>query len=251
VSQAKEWAVVTGATGVFGYAIVARLLQRGLCVLAVARNADNLRALAEAHPAVALCRADVSCDEAIDRIAEQLDAPVRLAVHGPGLAGAGGIMEATPAALVEACNVKVAGLLRLLRAVEPRLVAGSRLVAIAGHYGLEPTEYAAGPGVANAALINLMRQVSLAYGSRGVTAHTLCPGPADSPRLRSVAAKRASLRGSSESSVLETMRSESSIGAFTSPEQVAWAIELLLAPEADAMTGSAIMLDAGRRRGLP
>ncbi|PKO88580.1 MAG: short-chain dehydrogenase, partial [Betaproteobacteria bacterium HGW-Betaproteobacteria-12] len=30
-----------------------------------------------------------------------------------------------------------------------------------------------------------------------------------------------------------------------------WAVTLLLAPEADAMTGSSLMLDAGRRRGLP
>ena len=47
------------------------------------------------------------------------------------------------------------------------------------------------------------------------------------------------------------MRAESSIGAFTTPAQVAWAVALLLAPEADAMTGSTFMLDAGRRRGLP
>jgi len=32
---------------------------------------------------------------------------------------------------------------------------------------------------------------------------------------------------------------------------VAWAVSVLLAPEADAMTGSSLMLDSGRRRGLP
>jgi enoyl-[acyl-carrier-protein] reductase (NADH) len=47
------------------------------------------------------------------------------------------------------------------------------------------------------------------------------------------------------------MCAESSLGTFTTPEQVAWAVALLLAPEADAMTGSTLMLDSGRRRGLP
>ena len=32
---------------------------------------------------------------------------------------------------------------------------------------------------------------------------------------------------------------------------IAWGVALLLDPEADAMTGSTLMLDSGRRRGLP
>jgi len=50
--------------------------------------------------------------------------------------------------------------------------------------------------------------------------------------------------------VLDEMRGESAIGAFATPQQVAWAIALLLDPRADAMAGSTIMVDAGRRRGL-
>ena len=51
--------------------------------------------------------------------------------------------------------------------------------------------------------------------------------------------------------VLEEMRKESSTGSFTTAEQVAWAVSVLLAPEADALTGSPLKLDSGRRRGLP
>jgi hypothetical protein len=66
-----------------------------------------------------------------------------------------------------------------------------------------------------------------------------------------VAADRARLQGSTVEAVLASMKAESSIHAFTEPGQVAWALEMLLAPEASAMTGSSLMLDAGRRRGLP
>jgi len=110
---------------------------------------------------------------------------------------------------------------------------------------------AASAGVANAALANVVRQLSLAYGPRGVTAHLIAPGPADTERLRRVAADRAALRGISVDEVMAGMLAESSIGRFTTPEQVAWAVSILLAPEADAMTGSSLMLDSGRRRGLP
>jgi NAD(P)-dependent dehydrogenase (short-subunit alcohol dehydrogenase family) len=140
---------------------------------------------------------------------------------------------------------------RLVRAIEPFLRKGSRLVAIGGHYGFEPTAYAATAGVANAALANVVRQLSWAYGSEGVTAHLIAPGPADTDRLHNVAKARGAATGMSAEEVLADMKAESAIGALVEPEQVAWAVELLLAPEADALAGSSLMLDAGRRRGLP
>ena len=246
-----ELAVVVGATGAFGQAIVARLRACGLDVLAVARSEGDLAALGERHAGVLGCVADLASDEAIERIAGRIDRPVRMAVHGPGVTVAGGVLEAPPVALAEAMNLKVGGMLRLVRALDAHLVAGARLVAIGGHYGFEPSAYAAAAGVANSALMNLIRQLSLAYGTRGITAHLIAPGPADTERLHRVVADRAAQGGLSHEAVLDAMRAESSIGAFTTPEQVAWAVSLLLAEEAAAMTGSALMLDSGRRRGLP
>lgn len=247
----KELAVVVGATGAFGQAIVERLCAAGVDVLAVARSAASLDGLASRYPGVTACVADVARDEAIGQIAAAVDRPVRMIVHGPGVAVAGGVLEAPTGALVDAVNIKVGGLLRLVRAVDGHLARGSRLVAIGGHYGFEPTAYAAAPGVANAALANVVRQLSLAYGPRGATAHLIAPGPADTERLQRVAADRAAQRGVDTAAVLAELCAESSLGALTTPSQVAWAVSLLLAPEADAMTGSTLMLDAGRRRGLP
>lgn len=246
-----ELAVVVGATGDFGKEIVARLCDRGLGVVAVSRTEAALEALVARHPEVRACAADIASDEAITAVARAVDRPVRMVVHGPGVAVAGGILSAPTAAVVDATNIKVGGMLRLARAVDQRLLRGSRLVAIGGHYGFEPTAYAAAAGIANAALVNLMRQLSLAYGPRGVTAHLIAPGPADTERLHRVAADRAALLGIDVEEVLAQMRAESSIGAFATPAQVAWAVSLLLDPEADAMTGATLMLDAGRRRGLP
>ena len=246
-----ELAVVVGATGAFGKAMVDRLAAAGLGVVAVARSVDSLAALRDRVPGLVACAADIADDAAIEAIAAAVDRPVRMVVHGPGVAVAGGILTAPTGSMVDAVNIKVGGLLRLTRAVDGRLAAGSRIVAIGGHYGFEPTAYAASAGVANAALANVVRQLSLAYGPRGVTAHLIAPGPADTERLRRVAADRAALRGISVDEVMAGMLAESSIGRFTTPEQVAWAVSILLAPEADAMTGSSLMLDSGRRRGLP
>ena len=251
MDRQAELAVVVGATGAFGKAMVDRLAAAGLGVVAVARSVDTLAALRDRVPGLVACAADIADDAAIEAIAAAVDRPVRVVVHGPGVAVVGGILTAPTGSMVDAVNIKVGGLLRLTRAVDGRLAAGSRIVAIGGHYGFEPTAYAASAGVANAALVNVVRQLSLAYGPRGVTAHLIAPGPADTERLRRVAADRAAQRGITVDAVLAEMLAESSIGRFTTPEQVAWAVSILLAPEADAMTGSSLMLDSGRRRGLP
>lgn len=247
----KNTAVVVGATGAFGQSIIKKLLSEGLHVIAVARTESSLAALADEYPGLGTCVADISSDSSIDAIRNALSGPVQMVVHGPGVGVAGGILEAPTATMVDAVNIKVGGFMRLCRAVDDCLIPQARLVAIAGHYGLEPTAYAASAGVANAALFNVVRQYSLALGERGITAHTIAPGPADTERLRRVAQARADQRGISLDEVLDEMKADSSTASFTTPEQVAWAVANLLAPEADSMTGSTLMLDSGRRRGLP
>ena len=271
--RARELAVLVGASGAFGAAITRRLLGAGLDVVAVGRRAGALDELrmrlrdevgaagdggtdspTTGHAAAGeliACAADIGDDAAIDAIRASLDRPVRMLVHGPGVAVAGGILDAPTSALVDAVNLKCGGLIRLVRAADDRLARGARIVAIGGHYGFEPSAYAAAPGIANAALVNLVRQLSLVYGGRGITAHLVAPGPADTERLRRVATERARQRGIALDDVLDEMRAESSTASFTTPEQVAWAVAMLLDPAADAMTGSTLMLDSGRRRGLP
>lgn len=247
----REIAVVVGATGAMGQVIVHRLAANGLRVVAVARSTESLASLVASNPAVVACAADIATDSSIDAIRVAADGPVRMVVHGPGVATAGGVLTAPTEAVVEAVNIKVGGMLRLVRAVDSRLVRGSRLVAIGGHYGFEPTAYAATAGVANAALSNLMRQYSWAYGDRGITAHLIAPGPADTDRLHRIAAQRAQREGIAAEQVLAEMKKESAIGAFTTVEQIAWMVATLLAPEADALAGGTLFMDAGRRRGLP
>lgn len=250
-----EHVVIVGAGGAIARHIALRVAAAGKHVIGIARSLDSLMMLADEMAAAGRgflpLAADMASDAAIAQIAGALDRPVAMIVHSPGLPVAGGIRQAPTDALVEAYNIKVGGLVRLVRSVEARLRRGSRLVAIGGHYGFEPTAYAATAGVANAALANLVRQLNWAYGPDGITAHLVAPGPVDSDRLRSVATARARSAGSTLEAELGVMAAESAIGAFTTVDQIAWAVANLLAPEADAMAGSTLFLDSGRRRGLP
>lgn len=249
-------AVVVGATGTIGRAVIGRLTRRGLPVLAVARGKADLDELASANELVTPCPADIGSNDAIQAIGSALTGlggiggSVRMAVFAAGLPVRGSADTIDPDALAAGSNIKVGGLLRLLHAVRDHLVPGSRFVTFAGSLGLEPRAHEAGPGAVNAAVFNLMRQISLLYGPRGVTTHTLSPGPADTPRLRRIVAAVAAERGAAEEEVWQEYVAQNSLGRLPTADELAWAVELLLDPEADVLHGSVLYLDAGGHRGI-
>jgi NAD(P)-dependent dehydrogenase (short-subunit alcohol dehydrogenase family) len=197
------------------------------------------------------CAADIGSDEAVAAIAAAVgDRPVRMVVQAAGLPAAGPLATIEPDALGRAVALKCGGLLRLVRAVDGRLQPGARVVALGGHYGIEPAPYACAAGVTNAALANLVRQLATAYGPRGITAHLVAPGPADTPRLRALSRQAAETRGVPVETVLAERAAESPLGRLVTPAEVAWAVATLLAPEAAALDGSALSLDVGARRGI-
>lgn len=50
--------------------------------------------------------------------------------------------------------------------------------------------------------------------------------------------------------MLAERAAESPLGRLVTPDEVAWAVAMLLAPEADALHGSMLSLDVGARRGI-
>lgn len=233
-----------------GRAVVRRLTAHRVPVLAVARGAGPLAELAAGEPLLRVCVADLGSDSAVGAIADALDGPVRMAVFGAALPVQGSLDVIDPVALAHATDVKVAGMVRMVNGVRDRLVVGSRLVAIAGSLGLEPNASAAAPGVANAGLFNLMRQLGLLWGPRGVTTHTLAPGPIDSPRLHALVATAAEERGVTVEEAMASYTERTSLGRLPTADEIAWMVESLLAPEASALHGSVITLDGGVRHGL-
>ncbi len=247
-------AVVTGASGALGSAVCRELLGHGLEVTAVARDAAALAALVEATGAdggLRGCAGDVTDAGFGEVLAAAVPAgPVRMVVHAVGLPPAGPTATVDPDALGQAVAIKAGGLLRMLRALDDRLVPGSRVVAVGGHFGSEPSTGAATAGVANAALANLVRQLADLYGPRGVTVHLVAPGPLDTPRLHRIAGEAAAARGVDAEVVLAEYRAKSPLGRLVGVEQVSALIGLLLSPAAEALHGSTLALDGGARRGI-
>ena len=238
--------VVSGATGALGSAIVERLVRADVPIIAIARSQDALKGLGARFPGIQLIACDLSRD--IPVIEESRISGV---VHAAGAAFGGGVLDVEPAAVLDGINLKVNGLLRLIRSVDAWLVEGSRIIALGGNLGLDPVAGAAVPGVTNAALANLIRQLSRAYAPRRVTAHLVSPGPVDTERLRLRAEDEARFSGSSREEIYSGYASSSPLGRLTTPAEVAWAVQLLFEPEAVALAGSTLFLDSGIRTSIP
>jgi NAD(P)-dependent dehydrogenase (short-subunit alcohol dehydrogenase family) len=174
-----------------------------------------------------------------------------MAVHMAAAPLGGHILETSASTVLQAVDVKVNGLLRLVRAVQPNLVQGSRVVAVGGNLGFDPVDGVSTAGIANAAQANAVRQLSQALGPRGVTCHTVAPGPVATERWRRMTATQAADEGIAVDDVRRRAAADSPLARLITPEEVAWAIARLADPEAAALTGSTLLLDGGRRRALP
>lgn len=244
--------VVTGATGDLGRAIVARLVAEEHVILAVARDEGRLTALAATSSLISPVVADLADDSAVERInAALVGSTVRMAVHCAAARVGGDVLEVATADVLTAVDIKVNGLLRLVRAVRPLLRAGSRVVAIGGNLGFDPIPDAATAGIGSAAQANAVRQLNRALAPLGVTCHTVAPGPVATDRWYAIAATEARRRGVDEEVVRGEAMAQSPLGRLTTPEEVAWMVARLADPEAGALAGSTLLLDTGRRSALP
>jgi NAD(P)-dependent dehydrogenase (short-subunit alcohol dehydrogenase family) len=252
---AGDVAVVAGATGALGSAIVRRLRAASLTVVAIARSVDDLAALTATDPGIVPLAADLTDDALTTALAARLDelgGPVRMIVQAAGLPGSGNVDTITGAEMAAGIDAKIGGFVRLIRGAQTHFADGSRVVVLGGHYGYEPSPAAPLAGMANAALGNFVRSLSDRWGPDGVTVHLIAPGPVDSPRMHGIAERTAQRRddGTTAEQVLDEYRSGSPLGRLTTIDEVAWAVGLLLDPEAASLHGATLSLDLGRRRGI-
>ena len=247
----REWAVVVGASGAIGRHIVERFRSLGLGVVAVGRKVEALEEVSDGRPEIVVCSADIRTDEGESLIRRAIPGTVRIAVNSAAAPMGGPILDSSPEAIREATDVKVNGTLRLVRAVRERLTVDSRIVAIGGNLGYDPIPEASTAGVANAALANAVRQLSRALGPQGVTCHVVAPGPVWTERLQSMLADASASRGVTEDEILKEFQDRSPIGHLVTIDEVVWAVELLLAPEARTLAGGTLLLDAGQRTAIP
>jgi len=242
--------VVVGAAGALGRAAVQQLARSGHELVLVGRSLAALEDLAAEVPGARAIACDVTSDDDVAALAAEVG-PVRMLVYLPAAPTAGGIDQAPVEAILAAVDVKVGGLLRLIRSLTPDTATPDRAVAVVvgGNLAYDPIPHAATSGIANAAQANAVRQ--LQSSATNWRFHVVAPGPVATERWEQLAAAEAEKRGTDIEVIRAEQTASSPLGRLTTPEEVAWAVTMLADPKAAALHGSTLLLDTGRRTAIP
>jgi 3-oxoacyl-[acyl-carrier protein] reductase len=249
-------AIVIGASGAIGHAIAQRLaLHDGLDLICCSRSVENFVRPSVGPGRVEVQALDVTSDSSVVSLRELIGArSVVLLVNAVGsdLEETG---DGTPVMGVDETRVrrdlelKLFGLLRLVRGLEDRLDEGAKIVSIGGNLGVEPLGDTGGIGIADAALSNMVRQMSKSGQNHRRSVHVIAPGPVRSPRI----AKLVEMQQSAELAAGREFNRESAERALklVEPDDVAWLVDALFTGAGSAMTGGTLLIDNGLRMGTP
>jgi NADP-dependent 3-hydroxy acid dehydrogenase YdfG len=143
--QPRRVAVVTGASSGIGEATARTLARQGFHVVAVARRADRIEALAAEIAGTAIV-ADVTDDAAVDALADRLDRVDVLVNNAGGARGLAAVADADLEHWRWMWETNVMGTLRVTRALLPQLIASrdGLIVTITSVAALETYDGGAG-----------------------------------------------------------------------------------------------------------
>jgi NAD(P)-dependent dehydrogenase (short-subunit alcohol dehydrogenase family) len=229
--------VVTGGTRGIGRAVVERFAAAGDEVVAVGRSGP---AAVTAH-AFEAC--DVTDEAAVGALFDGLG-PVDVLVNNAGVSASAPLGRTTLADWHDQFDVNATGAFLCTRAVLDgmRERDSGRIVTVASVAGRAGSRYTSAYTASKHAAVGLMRAVAAEVAGSGVTANAVCPAFVRTDMTRRTAEKIAARTGRDGEAALAAL---SPLGRLLEPDEVAFAVAFLAAPEAGAINGQTLILDGG------
>jgi NAD(P)-dependent dehydrogenase (short-subunit alcohol dehydrogenase family) len=138
--------------------------------------------------------------------------------------------------------VNATGAFLCTRAALPRLNEHGRIVTVASVSGRVGTKYTAAYTASKHAAVGLMRSAAAELAGTTKTANAVCPGYVRTEMTERTIANIEARTGRDGEAELAKL---SPLGRLIEPEEVAFAVAFLAAPEAGAINGQTLILDGG------
>ena len=221
--------VVTGGTRGIGAAIVERFRETGDEVIAVGR-----------------AECDVTDEAAVAALFERVG-DVDVLVNNAGVASSAPLPRTTLADWREQLDVNATGAFLCTRAALPRMLerGGGRIVTVASRAGVAGSKYTSAYTASKHAAVGLMRAVAAEVAGTGVTANAVCPTFVRTDMTSDSVRRIVERTGRSEREAEAALAGASPLGRLLEPDEVAFAVAFLAAPEAGAINGQTLILDGG------
>jgi NAD(P)-dependent dehydrogenase (short-subunit alcohol dehydrogenase family) len=225
--------VVTGGTRGIGRAIAERFEAAGDRVVAFGR-AD----------------CDVTDDRAVAAAFERIGA-VDVLVNNAGISSSADVSRTTLGDWHRQMGVNATGAFLCTRAVLAgmRERDSGRIVTVASTAGLAGARYTAAYTASKHAAVGLMRAVAAEVAGSGVTANAVCPAFVDTDMTFESVERIVARTGRSGAEAQAALAATTPLGRLLAPEEVAFAVAFLAAPEAGAINGQTLVLDGGGIQG--
>jgi NAD(P)-dependent dehydrogenase (short-subunit alcohol dehydrogenase family) len=241
-------AVVTGAGKGIGLAIARRLAQEGADVVAVARtSAPDERGI---KPVLLDLTAPESAAALADVVGEADILVNNLGGVVPASATAQSFLDVDDATWQSTFELNFFSTVRITRALLPGLLRRSGVIvnvsSIGARASFRPVDY----GTAKAALNNFTKALAEEFGSQGLRAVTVSPGPTRTPIWtdpQGPAGLLAQASGVSIEEILAGLPAAMGIttGRLTEPEETAALIAFVVSARGGNLTGADFVADGG------
>lgn len=246
--------LVTGASRGIGRTIAEQMAAEGANVVLAARS-DGVEETAEridAPDRTLTVEMDVTDEAQVeDGIAAAVDrfGGLDCVVNNAGVAGPTSPVEATSRADWEATMaVNTTGVFLVSKHAIPPLRESDRgsIVNISSITGKRTRPNRSPYAASKMAVVGFTRTLAEEVGADGITANTICPGAADSPRIDRLMAEQAEERGISPEEAKQTILADQTmLGHIVEPVDVANLAVFLASDRARNVTGQDINVDAG------
>ncbi len=251
-------AIVSGASKGIGKAIALELAREGCRVVLCARGEENLREAAgevgKVGDALAV-PADVTKPEEVEKLVEEAVVHygrIDILVNNAGGVGRPATFEElSDEEWAEVLDLNLLSAVRLTRAALPymREQGWGRVINVASESGIQPDPYMPHYNASKAALINLTKSLSKAYGPEGILVNVVSPAFVMTPLVEGMIAEEAQKRGISteeaEEIFLEEGRPNIVVGRAGTSEETAAVVAFLASERASFVAGSNYRVDGG------
>lgn len=244
-------ALVTGAVGGIGTAVVRQFLAEGAKVIVMDIRASDVEAAvatykAEGHP-VAAAAADIrdmaAVQAAVDKAVAELGAPITIVVANANTGGATTTLDkSTPDVFRTEVADNVAGQFNtVFSAIDGMKAAGGGSIVVVGSVNGLATFGQPGYSAAKAALVSLTHTMATEYGAHNIRANIVCPGTVATPAWSQRIEKRPD--------VLKGLTKWYPLGRVAQPADIAKPIAFLASDEAAFISGVVLRIDGGLMAG--
>jgi 3-hydroxybutyrate dehydrogenase len=240
----RRAAIVTGAASGIGRAVVARLEQDEIDVLAVDLSPDP------DGPGVAY-EADLTHPEAnVAAVAEARKRFGRLDVVVPcaGVQHVASVEEFPPARWEAMIALMLSSPFLLAKHAWPALRESGegRFIAIASVHGLVASPYKSAYVAAKHGVLGLVKTLALEGAADRIAATAVCPGYVRTPLVQRQISEQAKVHGVPEEDVLEqVILAPQAVKELIEPEEVAEVVAFLSGPAGRSFTGVPVTMDLG------